>query len=82
MLRALLVMPTKTGTWLRMTELPFAPFPGLGIRVDVYDVLNVDSVLVGDARSDVTCIVHLEGASDGASPEQCAAFGFEMAPYP
>jgi hypothetical protein len=35
-LAALLVMPTKDATWRMEMELPFPPFPGLGIRVDVY----------------------------------------------
>lgn len=44
-IRALLVAPTREGTWLREIRLPF---PGLGIRLDTYDMVNVDHVVVGD----------------------------------
>jgi hypothetical protein len=82
-LAALLVMPTKDATWQMEMELPFPPFPGLGIRVDVYDVLNVRSVLVGDSGYDVTCIVEF----DDTDPEEVTAakleaLGFEDGPYP
>jgi hypothetical protein len=82
-LNALLVMPTQDATWLMDLELPFSPFPGLGIRVDVYDILNVQSVVVGDSRYDVTCIVELEGADAGELTEtKCRALGFEPGSYP
>jgi hypothetical protein len=80
-LRARLVALTKTASWTRASDLPIAPFPGLGIRLDVYEMVNVSSVVVGDAGFDVTCIV---------APEPGATFddawltrhGFEVAPYP
>jgi hypothetical protein len=64
-------------------ELPFPPFPELGIRLDVYEMLNVESVVVGDPGYDVTCIVKLED-SDGSdiTEEKCQALGFEIGPYP
>jgi hypothetical protein len=61
-------------------ELPFPPFPGLGIRVDTYEILNVDSVVIGDHGYDVTCIVQHEGGPITA--EKCVVLGFEIAPYP
>jgi hypothetical protein len=82
-LRAKLVMPTKEATWVSEIDLPFPPFPGLGIRVDVYEVLNVDSVVVGDPGYDVTCIVRLED-TDAAdiTDQKCESLGFEVGPYP
>lgn len=80
-LKTLLVMPTRIGIWVREWELPITPFPGLGIRVDVYEVLNVDSVVVGDPGYDVTCIGHLEGTRE-ITEKRCEALGFEIAPYP
>ena len=55
-LKALLVLGSGGATWTKEYELPFPPFPGLGIRIDVYDMLNVESVVVGDPGFDVTCI--------------------------
>jgi hypothetical protein len=82
-LNALLVMPTPGATWRQEMELPFPPFPGLGIRIDVYEVLNVRTVVVGDSGYDVTCIVELEGAaSEEVTEEKCQALGFEIGPYP
>ena len=82
-LTAKLFLPTPDATWVRETELPFAPFPGLGIRVDVYDALNVRSVVVGDPDYDVTCVVELEGVTPGeVTDDKLAALGFEVGPYP
>lgn len=82
-LKTLLVMLAANQTWIRDYELLFPPFPGLGIRVDVYEVLNVDSVLVGDRGYDVTCIVHLEGVTgDTITEKKCRALGFEEGLYP
>src|SRR5258708_39869551 len=47
-LKALLVLGCNKSIWRKEAQLPFPPFPGLGIRVDVYDMLHVDSVVVGD----------------------------------
>ena len=81
-LKAQIVMLTKDGTWIQDMDLPFPPFPGLGIRIDTYEILNVDSVVVGDARCDVTCIVHLEGVADeNITKEKCLALGFEKGVY-
>jgi hypothetical protein len=82
-LRALIVWPTQDATWLRDMELTVPPFPGLGIRVDAYDVLNVRSVLIGDHDYDVTCIVELEDTDPAKVTEElCRALGFEIGPYP
>jgi hypothetical protein len=82
-LKALLVMPTNEATWVREMDLPFPPFPGLGIRVDVYDLLTVESVVVGDPGYDVTCIVRPEDtdASD-ITEKKCESLGFEVGRYP
>jgi hypothetical protein len=82
-LRALLVLPTPQATWCQEFELPFPPFPGLGIRIDAYEMLNVKSVVVGDFGYDVTCIVELEDATLAeVTEERCKALGFEVRPYP
>jgi len=81
-IRALLVAPTPDATWLREIRLPFPPFPGLGIRLDVYDMVNVDSVEVGDdTRGDVnvTCFVSWEGG--GATDERWTRVWFEQGVY-
>jgi hypothetical protein len=81
-IRALLVAPTPGGTWLREIRLPFPPFPGLGVRLDVYDMVNVDSVEVGDDdRWDVhvTCFVSWEGGT--ATDKQWERAGFEQGVY-
>jgi len=89
-LNAQLVLPTSTATWLRQFDLPFAPHPGLGIRLDVYECVNVTSVVVGDYGYDVTCIVELE--LEGREIElardeewiaaKCSRLGFEIGSYP
>ena len=64
-------------------ELPFPPFPGLGIRVDVYEMLNVQSVVVGDPGYDVTCIVQLEDSTpEEMTFEKLEALGFVIGSYP
>src|SRR5262245_52711737 len=59
-LKALLVLGCSGAVWLKEHQLPFPPFPGLGIRIDVYDMLNVESVVIGDPGFDVTCICTVE----------------------
>jgi hypothetical protein len=82
-LKALIVMPVLGATWVRELELPFPPYPGLGLRVDVYDVLNVDSVVALDPGYEVTCIVHLEGYPPAKLTEKkIESLGFEMGVYP
>ncbi len=80
-LKAKLVLPLKSGVWVQEWELSIPPFPGLGIRIDVYDMVNVDSVVVGDSGFDVTCICSPE-PTGGFTDKQLAALGFEIAPYP
>ncbi|MFJ4429228.1 hypothetical protein [Streptomyces bobili] len=82
-IRALLVAPTPEGTWLREIRLPIPPFPGLGIRLDVYDVLNVNEVVVGDDGRwdiDVTCIVSPDGQAK-MSEKHWRRLGFELGVY-
>ena len=82
-LKAKIVMLTLDSTWIQHMALPFPPFPGLGIRVDTYEVLNVESVVVGDDSCDVTCIVRLEGVEPGLLTEKkCKALGFQAGDYP
>jgi 5,10-methenyltetrahydromethanopterin hydrogenase len=82
-LRAKLVLPTRDATWVSETEIPIAPFPGLGIRLDVYFLLNVKSVVIGDPGFDVTCIVEIEDANESEITEkQLEAFGFAVGNYP
>ncbi len=82
-LKTLLVLPTNDVIWVRRTELPFPPFPGLGIRVDVYEMLDVVNVVVGDFGYDVTCIVRLGDTPPGeATDKKCRALGFEVGGYP
>jgi hypothetical protein len=81
-LKALLITPDSKGTIFRKeVEMPVSPYPGLGIRIDVYDMLRVDSVVVGDFGYDVTCICTVE---DGGAytAEQLRLYGFEEGPYP
>ena len=47
-LKALLVLGWSQRMWVKEARLPFPPFPGLGIRIDVYDMLRVESEVVGD----------------------------------
>lgn len=82
-LSALIVLPTKDATWRMEMELPFPPFPGLGLRIDVYEMLNVRSVLIGDPGYDVTCIVEIEDADPNEiTEEKCKGLGFQVGPYP
>jgi hypothetical protein len=81
-LKALLVLGWNQQIWVKEARLPFPPFPGLGIRVDVYDMLRVDSVAVGDLGYDVTCICTFEGGVEGCSADRIRSFGFEEGGYP
>jgi hypothetical protein len=81
-LRALLVLGWNQQLWRKEVHLPFAPFPGLGIRVDVYDLVQVDSVVVGDHGYDVTCICTIEGDAGDYSEARLREFGFEEGDYP
>lgn len=48
MLKAEVVLVTPGAIWVREMTLPIPPFPGLGIGEDTYEVVDVDSVVVGD----------------------------------
>jgi hypothetical protein len=80
-LKALLVLGMNEAIWIKEARLPFPPFPGLGIRIGTYDMLNVESVVVGDPGYDVTCIctVEMDIIYDA---ERLRSFGFERGDYP
>jgi hypothetical protein len=75
-LKAQLVLGWREKIWLARCDLPFAPFPGLIIRVDEYESLKVHEVVVGDYRVDVTCICVLDSAGDERTDGRLRAFGF------
>lgn len=52
----------------------------MSIRLDTYEMVNVESVVVGGHGHDVTCIVTLEGG-EAATPEWCAALGLGLGAY-
>jgi hypothetical protein len=81
-LRALLVLGWNQQLWRKDANLPFAPSPGLGIRIDTYDMIQVDSVVVGDLGYDVTCICTIEGDAGEYSAERLESLGFEQGGYP
>jgi hypothetical protein len=81
-LKALLVLGTKKATWLRAIDLAIPPFPGLGIRLDVYKMVNVISVVVGDHPYEVTCIVQMEKPGEEATEKELQSLGFEIGSYP
>lgn len=81
-LKTLLVMPIFGVTWRRDFELTIPPFVGLGIRLDVYDMVNVDSVVVGDFGYDVTCIVSIENVkAKDVTEKLLLRLGFEKGLY-
>jgi hypothetical protein len=80
-LKALLVMPWGDGCWLRDFALPFPPFPGLSIRLDVYELVTVEEVVVGDLDYDVTCLVNF-GAGTRPTRKRLEALGFTEGGYP
>ncbi len=81
-LKALLVLGWNQSIWVRTFQLPFAPFPGLGIRVDVYELVKVDSVVVGDRGFDVTCICVIEGDATDYTADRLRSLGFDEGAYP
>lgn len=80
-LKALLVLGNNEEIWTMESQIPIPPFPGLGIRIATYDMLNVESVVIGDAGYDVTCICTSEG-SVVYDDERLRSFGFEKSDYP
>jgi hypothetical protein len=77
----LIVHDAEGTTFKKEIAMPISPHPGLGIRIDVYDMLHVDSVVVGDFGYDATCICTVEGGGTYTA-RQLQAFGFEEGPYP
>lgn len=80
-LKTLLVLMWSQGTWLKETTLMFPPFPKLGIRLDVYDLLVVDFVEVGLGEWDVVCMCSFEGGGNSYTEARVRAFGFERGVY-
>jgi hypothetical protein len=76
-LKAQLVLGWREKIWLGRANLPFAPFPGLIIRIDEDESLKVHEVVVGDFHFDVTCICVLDGADDARTELRLREFGFE-----
>ncbi|MEV8099925.1 hypothetical protein [Kitasatospora sp. NPDC085879] len=70
-----LVIETDGKKWARVADLPFAPFPGMGIRVDAYEVLNVVTVVVDEPGGAVTCLV-VDDEGRSLTAEKCASLGF------
>ncbi|QEL16096.1 hypothetical protein [Limnoglobus roseus] len=81
-LKALLILGWRRQMWAKEVRLPFPPSPGLGIRIDVYDMLRVDSVVIGDDGYDVTCICTFEGGGKHYTESRVRGFGFEESGYP
>ncbi|HET9168465.1 MAG TPA: hypothetical protein VFN97_03480 [Actinospica sp.] len=71
-----LVLPVADAVWTRDMELEIAPFPGLAIRVDTYEVLNVVSVRVPETGGRVRCVIGPDADSGPKSESGAAAFGF------
>ncbi|WP_354644570.1 hypothetical protein [Kitasatospora camelliae] len=82
--RARLVLPVERTAWVRDLDLPFAPFPGLGIRVDAYEVLNVVTVEAGDPDGGVACVVEFDGGALTADEarKKCGSLGFTEGAFP
>ena len=81
-LNAKLIAITRLGTWARGESIPIPPFPGLGIRLDVYRLVNVVDVIVGDPGVDVTCIVEPDDATMVANDRWPDSLGFTPFTYP
>ncbi|PBC71857.1 hypothetical protein BX265_6470 [Streptomyces sp. TLI_235] len=70
-----LVIEAEGKTWVRDLDLPFAPFPGMGVRIGAYEVLNVVTVLVDDPDGAVTCVV-VDDDGGEFTAKKCASLGF------
>lgn len=79
--RTRLLLTVGGERWLKDIDLPIAPFPGLGLRVDTYDILNVVSVSVGPAAdSGIECTVAEDEPAAGLTEHHCLSFGFRREP--
>jgi|GEM_PF-2439380 len=76
--RSRLVLYVAGARWVKDADLPIAPFPGLGLRVDTYDVLNVAAVSVDASTGDVECAVAEDEPAAGLTEKQCLLFGFRL----
>ncbi len=81
-LNTLVVLGWNQQIWRKTIQLSIVPFPGLGIRAGVYDLLHVDSVVVGDFGYDVTCICTMEGSAENYTESHIRSFGFQEGDYP
>lgn len=63
--RTRLVLTADGERWVREYDLPIPPSPGLGLRLDVYEVLNVETVTVGTTGGFIESAVADE---DGGTP--------------
>ncbi|WP_329283660.1 hypothetical protein [Streptomyces sp. NBC_01451] len=70
-----LIMEAEGKKWARYFDLAFAPFPGMGVRVDTYEVLNVDKVLVDDLDGGVTCFAADDDGREFTA-KKCVSLGF------
>lgn len=83
-MKVTLVMPLESGIWLWEVDLPFAPFPTLGFRLDQNEVFNVEEVIVDapNHRFPIACIGHLDGVKNApVNVEKCQRLGFEKGVY-
>jgi hypothetical protein len=65
--RTRLVLTADGERWVREYDLPIPPSPGLGLRLDVYEVLNVEAVTVGATGGFIESTVADE---DGGTPTE------------
>ncbi|MEU4493641.1 hypothetical protein AB0F96_09310 [Streptomyces sp. NPDC023998] len=71
------VLSAADRTWVRDVDLPFAPFPGLGVRIDTYEVLNIVTVTVDDPDGSVTCVVEFDDQENTVTTaSRIESFGF------
>ena len=80
--RTRLVFSANDTRWVKDTDLPIPPFPGLGVRVDTYEVLNITAVTVGEPGCDAECEVEEEEPTRGLTESDLQSFGFRKEPLP
>ncbi len=80
-IRTVLVFEGPDGLWTRDYPMPIPPHPGLGIRLDVYEVMNVDAVSDGAPGADCVCRVSFDPpASDAFDAKHLRRLGFAFDP--
>jgi hypothetical protein len=80
--RTRLLLTVAGEHWEKDLSVPIAPFPGMGLRVDTYDVLNVTEVTVGAAGHGIEAVVEEDEPASGFTERQCLAFGFHRGTDP